>query len=132
MRAGRVVYWLVAGTLLGVGVAALPSIGIFLFPAGLVLLIAGLVALRGRELWALPIGLGLLPALLVARTIITAPPPCPPGEVRLPPGVTSFACSGPIPDLYYQMVAGFALIAVLGAVGFVVAWVRAARRRPAI
>jgi hypothetical protein len=125
------VFWLLTGTVLGVGVAALPSIGIFLLPAGLILLVVGMIWLRGRELWALPIGIGLLPALLIARTLLTLPPPCPSGELTIPPGQTSVSCSGPISALVYQLLAGFVLIAVLGAVGFVVAWVRAARR-PAV
>ena len=131
MRPGRVLFWLLTGTVLGVGVAGLASIGLFLLPVGLVLLVVGLVWLRGRELWALPIGFGLLPALLVARTLLTLPPPCPAQGLSVPPGGGSASCSGPIPALYYQFVAGFAIIAVVGAVGFVVAWVRAARR-PAI
>lgn len=127
MRPGRVVYWLLVGTVLGVGFAALPSIGLFLLPVGLVLLVVGLVLLRGRELWALPIGIGLLPAALIARTILSASPACPSSGLTVAPGAGPMSCSGPIPGLYYDLVAGFAVIAVLGLVGFVVAWVGAAR-----
>lgn len=130
MRPWRVVYWLLTGTLFGVGVAGMLSIGILLLPAGLLLLIVGLVVLRGRELWALPIGIGLLPALLISLTILTASPQCGPGGLTLPPGQTYAQCSGPIPELYCQLIAGFASVAVLGVVGFVAARRRGATRPP--
>lgn len=59
------VLWLVGGLLLGLGVASLPSIGLFLIPAGiLVLLLVGIVG-RGRG-WPLVL-LGLAaPPLWVA------------------------------------------------------------------
>ena len=54
MHAWRLVYWLITGALLGLGLAQWlgVSLGVILLPIGLVLLIIGLFALRGRELVA--------------------------------------------------------------------------------
>jgi hypothetical protein len=128
MNIGRTVYWFVAGTLLGVGIAALPSIGLFLLPVGLALAVAGVWIAGGRGLWALPVGFGALPALLIARTISTAPPPCPPGGITAHPGGMPVSCSGPIPAAYYVFVAGFAAIALAGVVWGLVVALRARRR----
>jgi hypothetical protein len=100
MRGWRMAYWFLAGTLLGVGVAALPSIGIFLLPIGLILLVVGLIRYRGREIWALPVGVGMLPAILVEHTILTIPSACSPNGLTAQDGNAS--CSGPIPELYYR------------------------------
>ncbi len=74
MRAWRLVYWLITGVLLGLGVAQFAglSLGVILLPIGLVLLIIGLFALRGREL---VVGFGALPVLLFVHVIVSFPPP---------------------------------------------------------
>ena len=57
MRVGRLVYWFVAGACLGLGLDAY-ALGIF-FLAGVILLVVGGVALRGREVVATVLGLGV-------------------------------------------------------------------------
>jgi hypothetical protein len=120
----RPLYWLLAGTLVGVSLAALPSIGILLLPAGVALVLIGALWLRARSVWAFLVGFGTLPALLIVRTILTAPPVCPVGGIRVPFGVHS-NCGGPLPQLWYGMAIGFALIALLG-----LTWPLAQKLRP--
>jgi hypothetical protein len=74
MHAWRLVYWLITGALLGLGLAQWLSVslGVFGLPIGLVLLIIGLFALRGREL---VVGFGALPTLLFVYVIDSFPPP---------------------------------------------------------
>src|SRR5262245_42032985 len=101
MGGWRAVYWFVTGTVLGLGIGGLPSIGIFLLPLGLTLVIFGAIRLGARGLWALPIGFGALPAILVSRTIVFA---------------ENQPNSSPIPALFYQLQWGFILIAAAGVV----------------
>jgi hypothetical protein len=128
MRIGHVIYWALTGTALGMSLAALPSIGLFLLPIGLALLVLGAFRFWGRAAWAALFGFGALPAALITNTIVTAPPPC--STASLTSHGSSVSCSGPIPEVYYVMVAGFTLIALVGVVGFV--WAASRRRRPAI
>jgi hypothetical protein len=101
MGGWRAFYWFVTGTALGTGVASLPSIGTFLLPLGLMLVIFGAIHLGAPGLWALPIGFGALPAILVHNTIVFA---------------ENQPNSGPIPALFYQLQWGFILIAAAGVV----------------
>jgi hypothetical protein len=101
MGGWRAVYWFVTGTLLGTGLASLPSIGTFLLPLGLILVIFGAIRLGARGLWALPIGFGALPAILVHNTIVFA---------------ENQPNSGPIPASFYLLQWGFLLIAAVGVV----------------
>ncbi|MGZ3637779.1 MAG: hypothetical protein ACXVCX_08070, partial [Ktedonobacterales bacterium] len=77
MRAWRLVYWFITGALLGLGLAQFAglSLGVILFPIGLILLIIGLFTLRGRELVAGVVGFGALPTLLLVYVIVSFPPP---------------------------------------------------------
>jgi hypothetical protein len=80
MRAWRLVYWFITGALLGLGFSQWlgDSLGVLLLPIGLVLLIIGLFALRGRELVAGVAGVagfGALPTLLFVYVIVSFPPP---------------------------------------------------------
>jgi hypothetical protein len=128
MRFTRVVYWFVAGTLVGVGFAAAPSIGIFLLPVGLVLIVFVAIRRSGGDVWALLVGFGLTPAILIARAIITSPPPCPANGVITTHGGQTVSCSGPIPQLQYYLVGGFALVALVGLAWGVVQWLRIRRQ----
>jgi hypothetical protein len=101
MGGWRAFYWFVTGALLGTGVAGLPSIGIFLLPLGLILVTFGAIRLGARGLWALPIGFGALPAILVHNTIVFA---------------ENQPNSGPIPASFYQLQWGFILIVAAGVV----------------
>jgi hypothetical protein len=77
MGAWRLVYWLITGALLGLGLTQFAgvSLGVFFLPIGLVLLIIGLVALRGPELVAGVVGFGAFPTLLFVYVIVAFPPP---------------------------------------------------------
>jgi hypothetical protein len=77
MHAWRLVYWLITGALLGLGFSQYlgVSLGVFGLPIGLVLLIIGLVALRGPEMVAGVVGFGALPTLLFVYVIVSFPPP---------------------------------------------------------
>jgi hypothetical protein len=77
MHAWRLVYWLITGALLGLGLAQWlgVSLGVILLPIGLVLLIIGLFAVRGPEMVAGVVGFGALPTLLFVYVIVSFPPP---------------------------------------------------------
>lgn len=113
----RALYWAVIGALLGVGIIAILSIGVFLWLAAGVLLLVLLVAFgreRWRGAWAVVVGFGAGPALILLYDIITAPPLCPPGGMILQPGQTYAVCGGPLPQAYYVLALGFGAIAVVG------------------
>lgn len=120
MRGWRIGYWFVTGTVLGVGLAALPSIGIILLPVGMVLVVVGALRVGARGLWALAVGFGALPAALVTWTIVSAPPPCPANGALAARTGQVMSCSGPIPTTYYVLAAGFGVIALAGIVWGVV------------
>jgi hypothetical protein len=77
MRAWRLLYWFITGALLGLGLTQFAglSLGVLALPIGVVLLIIGLFAARGRELVAGVVGLGALPTLLFVDVIVSFPPP---------------------------------------------------------
>jgi hypothetical protein len=106
MRAWRLVYWLIAGALLGLGLTQFAglSLGVILLPIGLVLLIIGLFAARGRELVAGVVGFGAFPTLLFVYVIVSFPPP---------PDVAPFNYGGAILS---------SAITVAGLVALVVVW----------
>jgi membrane-bound ClpP family serine protease len=104
MRAWRMVYWLVTGALLGLGLVELPNEGLILFPVGLILLIIGLFALRGREVVAGVVGFGALPtAAFVNGSGAAAPPP-------------------DAAPFYYGSTIVFGAITVVGLVALVLLW----------
>jgi hypothetical protein len=71
MRAWRLVYWFITGALLGVGLVDITGLGFVLFPVGLVLLVIGLLAVRGREQVAGVLGFGAVPEALFVKVIVT-------------------------------------------------------------
>jgi hypothetical protein len=105
MRAWRLVYWFITGALLGLGLVELPGLGLILFPVGLVGLVVGLVALRGREVVAGMVGFGALPEAAFVNALVTAVS-------------TPFYIGGTLV---------FGVITVIGLVALVVVW-RANRR----
>jgi len=113
MRNFAILYWLITGALLGIGFISILSIGLPLLLIGLVLLITGLIRLRVRNLWALLVGFGGLPALVLILDIVTAPPACTGHELVIPPGASSASC-GFIPTSYYVFAVVFGLIMLAG------------------
>lgn len=61
----RAIYWAITGALIGVGVIAILSIGIFLLAASVPLIIIGAVRGWWRELWAGLVGFGVAPMLIL-------------------------------------------------------------------
>lgn len=106
MRAGRVVYWLITGGLLGLGLTQFAgmSLGVLLLPIGVCLLTFGLFAARGRELVAGVVGIGAMPALLFVYVIAFFPPL---------PDVAPFIYGGAVLS---------SVIAVVGLGALVLAW----------
>jgi hypothetical protein len=104
MRAWRLVYWLITGALLGLGLVELPGLGLILFPVGLILLVAGLIALRGREVVAAVLGFGALPEAAFVNAFVT---------------VQNFQFPTPF---YAVGTLVFGVITVVGLVALVVVW----------
>jgi hypothetical protein len=118
MRNWQLVYWLVAGFLIGGGLIGFDIyfIALPLILIGLAMLIAGISRFRGPEIWALLIGLGVVPASIFVFDIVTASPPCTGNILTVPPGGTSASCSY-IPQSYYVFAIVFAIIALVGVGG---------------
>lgn len=117
----RLVYWLVTGALLGLGVVEFAGLGLILLPIGLVLLIIGLVALRGREVVAGIVGFGALPTAAFAYAITPFYQPCAPSREiwrlgALPP------CGALIrpPEFYIYGLIVFSAITVVGVIALIV------------
>ena len=121
MRIERAVYWALAGALLGFGFIGLLSIGLPFAILGLALVIFGLIRRWFNGVWALLIGIGGVPALILVFDIVTAPPQCPSGPIMLPPGVHSYVCGGPL-DNYVMLAIIFGVIALVGVVWPLILW----------
>ena len=78
----RAIYWAITGALIGVGMIAILSIGIFLLAVSVPLLIVG--AMRGwlRELWAAVVGFGVAPMLILLADLQNRGQPPPPTPTR--------------------------------------------------
>lgn len=120
----RALYWLLVGALLGVGVIAILSIGIFLLAAGVLLLIVGLIWWRGRVWWAALVGFGSFPALILLWDVTSAPWACESANGVVQSGISTggasqtsvnyYTCYGPLTS-YHILAIGFGVIALLGA-----------------
>lgn len=124
MLTRQILYWALAGALMGFGVIGILSIGFPFLLLGLGLVIFGLIRRWFTGFWAFLIGFGGLPALILALDIVTAPPQCPPGPIILPPGVHSYECSGPLGN-YVTLAIIFGAIALVGVVWSLVQRLRA-------
>jgi hypothetical protein len=107
----RALYWFAAGALLGVGLLAILSIGVFLLLAGLILVVIGAIRLGARGLWAGLVGFGLLPALILQVDLS--------GSVPVDPASTA--------QTYQLLAIIFGAITLLGLIWALVATVRAWR-----
>ena len=108
MRVGRLVYWFVAGACLGLGLDAY-ALGIC-FLAGVMLLLVGVFALRGREAVAVFLGLGVGSAALLA--LLTK---------------TNFQGGPPVAPVIYGGLGISILSTMIGLVALVVVWRRPQR-----
>lgn len=105
---GKAFYWAVTGAVLGIGVIAILSIGIFLLALGVGLVIFGALRLRNRHLWVV-VGFGAAPALILWNDIRSSPPPCPASGIL----TTTVSC-GTIPASYTTLATIFTAIAGAG------------------
>ena len=108
MRVGRLVYWFVAGACLGLGLDAF-ALGIF-FLAGMILVVVGVAARRGREAVAVVLGVGVGSAALLA--LLTK---------------TNFQGGPPVAPVVYGCLGIVILSTVIGLVALVVVWRRPQR-----
>lgn len=69
-------YWLITGALIGFGIIGILSIGFPFIILGIVLLVVGLIRMRGKEGWAALVGLGSVPALILVWDVTSAPWAC--------------------------------------------------------
>lgn len=109
----RAIYWAITGALIGVGVIAILSIGIFLLAASVPLIIIGVVRGWRRQLWAGLVGLGVAPMLILLADLQD--------RASIQPASTA--------DTYQAMAVVFGAIAVVGLLaGIAAEAARAARR----
>lgn len=118
----RILLWLLVGALLGFGVIAILSIGIFFVVAGLALLIFAAIRTRGGSFWAALVGFGVAPAALLLWDVTAQPWACNPGGpgqsgINAQTGVSYYTCVdtfvGPL-TTYHVLAAGFGVVALLG------------------
>ncbi|WP_126549287.1 hypothetical protein [Dictyobacter kobayashii] len=113
MQARYTFYWLLTGSLLGLGLLSLLSLGAPLVLLSLFMLIYGIIRWRFHNLWALFIGFGAVPAFILFIAILIAYPACNGKDLVSPSDSVHFSCSS-IPPSYYLMAIAFSLIAVVG------------------
>lgn len=108
-------YWFTCGTLIGLGLASIFSIGLLLIALGVMFLLYEVRKVGDKDLWAVVVGFGVSPASLMLSRYLTSNL-CPPGpngiSVTVGPG-ESFSCSG-FPDGYLYYVATFGVVALIG------------------
>ena len=109
----RAIYWAVIGALIGVGVIAILSIGIFLQAASVPLIILGAVRGWWRQLWAGLVGIGLAPMLILLNDLQN--------RASIHPASTA--------DTYQAMAIVFGVIAVVGLLAGVAVEAGSAARR---
>ena len=118
MSTGRVLYWMLAGSLIGFGLIALLSIGLPFLLLGLVLIVFGAVRLGGQGLWAAFVGFGGLPALILLWNVSSAAWACQPSSGgSSQPNVNYYTCVDTIVGrltTYHVLALGFGVIALLG------------------
>lgn len=114
---GQILYWLIGGALIGLGLLGFDVYFIFIpcVIVGLIMLIVGIKHWGAGRLWAAFLGFGILPALFLLNDILSSYPPCPPQGLSIPAGAppgTTVLC-GFVPIYYYVMLAFFILIALV-------------------
>lgn len=128
MNALGLAYWFVTGAVLGLGLVEFAGLGLVLFPVGVILLVIGLAALRGREALAGIVGFGALPTAAFVYAIATFAQPC---TLALGPWRPYGAapCHGNItvPHFYSYGAVVFGVITLVGLV-MLIAAARASRR----
>ena len=113
----QVLYWFIAGSLIGMGFIGFDIYFIFIpcVIVGVSLIILGITRWGTGRLWASFLGFGSLPALFLLFDIINSYPPCPPQGLSIPAGAppgTTVSC-GSVPSSYYILLACFGIIALV-------------------
>src|SRR5689334_1856078 len=86
----RIVYWLLTGALIGVGMIAILSIGSLFLLLGVILLVVGALRVGPRGIWAAIVGFGALPAGILIWDVTSMPWACESGDAL--PNVNYFSC----------------------------------------
>jgi hypothetical protein len=108
----RLMYWVIAGGLIGFGFIGILSIGLPFLIVGVGMLVVGAIRWHGRGFWLAVIAFGALPTLILAFDLLTAPPPCP-GTPVIIQSSQGYVCGGHY-EGYYALAAIFGGIALLG------------------
>jgi hypothetical protein len=107
---------MLTGALLGLGSISLFTVGWTLLPLALGLAVYGILQFGPRRTWALVLGVGALPALVLAFDIATHPEPCPvSGPVVIPLVVTCWGTALPLHLVF--LVVSIALLVTLPVYG---------------
>lgn len=120
----KVLYWAVAGGLVGFGLIAIMTIGFLFLLAGEALLVLGLFKVGTRGVWATVVGFGGVPALIFLANIVSVfwgDPSCSgivwgnsgSGSMTLSPGEVSITCNE-VSGSYVVMLVVFSAIALSG------------------
>jgi len=111
----RIIYWLLTGALLGVGVISILSIGSLFVLLGVLLVVLGALRIGARGIWAASVGIGAATACILIWDVVSAPWACEGGDAV--PNVNYYSCVdtpfGPL-TTYHVMAFLFGLIALLG------------------
>lgn len=133
------IYWSVAGAILGFGLIGLMTIGFPFLIVGMILCIVGVWKPGIGRSWAFLIGFGGLPALVFLRHIIaaalTAMNPYCSGDLRsgrivAPPGAGTVSCAN-VPASYYMMFVISVAITLSGVVVYLLLRARSGDGAPA-
>lgn len=117
MFIGRILYWLLAGALIGFGVIAILSIGSPFILLGMILVIFGAIRLGGAGVWAALVGFGGVPAGILIWDVASAPWACMSPTGGALPNVNYYTCVDTFLGTlttYHVMAFGFGVIALVG------------------
>jgi hypothetical protein len=118
MSTGRILYWLLTGALIGVGLLAILSVGLPFLVLGLILATFGAIRLGARGLWAALIGFGSLPAAILLRDVTSTAWACEPsGGGTVQPNVSYYSCVDTLVGrltTYHVLALGFGVVALFG------------------
>lgn len=118
MSTGRVLYWMLAGSLIGFGLISLLSIGLPFLLVGVGLIIFGAVRLGGQGFWAAFVGFGGLPALILLWDVSSVAWACQPSSGGpSQPNVSYYTCVDTFVGrltTYHVLALAFGVIALLG------------------
>jgi hypothetical protein len=113
----RVVYWLLTGAFIGLGLIAILSIGAPFLLLGVLMVIFGAFRVGPRGIWAALVGFGAVPAGILIWDVTSMPWACQGGEGL--PNVNYFSCVDTpfgLLTTYHVMAFFFGVITLVGLV----------------